>query len=117
MAVASPRHRFSLPHSTRAHSGSARRRLATARVVVDGAGGVVGAHVGNDACRTTKGDQMNSNFTALDASLNRAEFRWKWLRCLKYSSILGILLCLVLGLFGAAILSGQITSRSLAVAI
>jgi len=37
---------------------------------------------------------MSSRFLVVEASLNRAEFRWKWLQFLQYSGILGTLLCL-----------------------
>jgi hypothetical protein len=60
---------------------------------------------------------INSQLTVLEVSLNRAEFRWKWLRFLKASSVLGILLCLAFGVLGALILSGRIKSHSLASAI
>jgi hypothetical protein len=49
---------------------------------------------------------MKSRFTAIEATLNRVEFRWKWLRLLKFTGILGILVCLALLAFAEAILSG-----------
>ena len=49
---------------------------------------------------------MNFRFTPVEIMLSRAEFRWKWLRLLKFTGMLGILLCLVLLAFGEAILSG-----------
>src|ERR1043166_5067766 len=57
---------------------------------------------------------MNFRFTVVDSSLNRAEFRWKWLRFLKHSFVLGIILCGGFLLLGAAILSGHLTNRSMA---
>lgn len=59
---------------------------------------------------------MSYRFTAVETSLNRAEFRWKWLRFLRRSFILGAVICALLLLFGAAILSGRVASKSLAVA-
>ncbi len=60
---------------------------------------------------------MNFRFTVLETSLNRAEFRWKWLRFIQYSSVLGLVLCgLLLGL-GLSIWAGWLTSRSLAYAV
>jgi len=59
----------------------------------------------------------NSQFPVLEASLNRAEFRWKWLRFLKCTSILGVLFCLIFVLFGAAIVFGGIRSHSLVIGI
>jgi hypothetical protein len=57
---------------------------------------------------------MNFRFTVVETSLNRAEFRWKWLRLLQYSFILGALLSLLVLGFGGAILAGWVTSKSLA---
>ena len=51
---------------------------------------------------------MNFRFTIVETVLNRAEFRWKWLRFLRYSLMLGILLGL-LGLgFGGVVLKGWV---------
>jgi hypothetical protein len=49
---------------------------------------------------------MSFRFRAIETTLSRAEFRWKWLRLLKFTGMLGILVCLVLLAFGEAILSG-----------
>src|SRR5882672_7809475 len=57
---------------------------------------------------------MNFRFTAVETTLNRAEFRWKWLRLVQRSFALGALLCLAVLLFGGAILLGWVTSKSLA---
>src|SRR5207249_992192 len=58
---------------------------------------------------------MNFRFTIVETSLNRAEFRWKWLRFLQHSFTLGIIMCLVTLGFGVAVLSGWIVSKALAV--
>src|SRR5439155_13244014 len=57
---------------------------------------------------------MNFRFTVVETSLNRAEFRWKWLRFLQHTFTLGITLSLLALLFGVAILSGWVTSKALA---
>jgi hypothetical protein len=57
---------------------------------------------------------MSFRFTVVEMSLNRAEFRWKWLRFLQRSFVLGIVLCGLVLLLGAAILAGWITSKELA---
>ena len=36
---------------------------------------------------------MNFRFTIVETTLNRAEFRWKCLKFLRYSMILGTALC------------------------
>ena len=59
---------------------------------------------------------MNSRFTVVETSLNRAEFRWKWLRLIQHTALLGILLCFLTLGFGAAILSGWVTSKAAGVA-
>src|SRR5882672_8850804 len=60
---------------------------------------------------------MNFRFTAVETSLNRAEFRWKWLRFLELSSLIGGMGCLLASVIGVAILLGFITSKSLAATI
>jgi hypothetical protein len=57
---------------------------------------------------------MSSRFTVVETSLNRAEFRWKWLKFLQHSFVLGVILCLLVLLFGAAIILGWVTSKVLA---
>ena len=57
---------------------------------------------------------MSSRFLVVETSLNRAEFRWKWIRFLQYSALLGTLLCLPILFFGGAILCGWVTDKSLA---
>jgi hypothetical protein len=60
---------------------------------------------------------VNFRFTIVDSTLNRAEFRWKWLRFLKHSFFIGIVLCVAwLGL-EAAMLTGRLTSRPTATAV
>ena len=57
---------------------------------------------------------MNSRFTVVETSLNQAEFRWKWLKFLQHSFLLGGILCALVLLFGGAILYGWVTSKALA---
>jgi len=57
---------------------------------------------------------VNSRFMVVETSLNRAEFRWKWLNILKQSALLGTLLCLGVLLFGEAILCGWVSSKAVA---
>ena len=54
---------------------------------------------------------MSFRFTVVETSLNRAEFRWKWLKFLQHSFLLGVILCLLVLLFGAAIILGWVTSK------
>jgi hypothetical protein len=58
---------------------------------------------------------MNFRFTVVETSLNRAEFRWKWLRFLQYTAVLGIVLCTLALLFGGMMLAGWIASKGLAI--
>jgi len=60
---------------------------------------------------------MNSRFTIVEMSLNRAEFRWKWLKFLEHSFLLGGVLCLVVLLFGGAIVLGWVASKALATTV
>jgi len=60
---------------------------------------------------------MQFRFTTVETSLNRAEFRWKWLRFLQHTFALGIVLCLLTLSFVLAIISGWITSKSTAITI
>ncbi len=55
---------------------------------------------------------MNYRFTVVETSLNQAEFRWKWLRFLQHSAVLGIVLCALALAFGGAVLRGWITHQS-----
>jgi hypothetical protein len=57
---------------------------------------------------------MSFRFTVVETSLNQAEFRWKWLRFLQHSFLLGVILCLLVLLFGGAVILGWVTSTSLA---
>jgi hypothetical protein len=59
---------------------------------------------------------MSSRFTVVETSLNQAEFRWKWLRFLQHSFLLGSILCLLVLLFGGAVIVGWVTSKALATA-
>ncbi len=59
---------------------------------------------------------MDFRFTIVETSLNRAEFRWKWLRFLQHTFTLGIVLCLLALVFGVAMLNGWVTSRAWAIA-
>ncbi|HWX21075.1 MAG TPA: hypothetical protein VN578_14335 [Candidatus Binatia bacterium] len=58
---------------------------------------------------------MNFRFTVVETSLNRVEFRWKWLRLLQHSALLGIVLCVLALVFGIAMLSGWVTSRTVGI--
>jgi hypothetical protein len=60
---------------------------------------------------------MQFRFTTVETSLNRAEFRWKWLRFLQHTFVLGIVLCLLSLLVGLAIVGGWITSKTAAITI
>jgi len=60
---------------------------------------------------------MKFRFAIVEKSLGRAEFRWKWLRFLRYSFLLGGILCLLAILFAAAIHNGMIVSKPAAIAI
>src|SRR5215468_11151612 len=60
---------------------------------------------------------MQFRFTTVETSLNRAEFRWKWLRFLQHTFALGIVLCLLTLSFALAIIGGWITSKSVAITI
>src|SRR5580765_1661061 len=60
---------------------------------------------------------MNFRFTIVETSLNRAEFRWKWLRFLQHSFTLGAIVSLLLLLVEAAITAGWITNKSLAITL
>lgn len=59
---------------------------------------------------------MSYRFIAVETSLNRAEFRWKWLRFLRRTFVLGAVICALLLLFAAAVLSDRVCSKSLALA-
>ena len=60
---------------------------------------------------------MNFRFTVVERSLNRAEFRWKWLRFWRYSFILGALGCLLFLGVGAAIHLGWLTNKALVITL
>jgi len=60
---------------------------------------------------------MQFRFTTVETSLNRAEFRWKWLRFLQYTFALGMVLCLLTLSLALAIIGGWITSKSTAITI
>ena len=90
------------------------RHLATALVVVDGDGRLGGVDAGDGVGRDETGARMNFRFTVVETSLNRAEFRWKWLRFLQHSFLLGVILCALVLLFGGAIILGWVTSKALA---
>ena len=57
---------------------------------------------------------MNYRFTVVETSLNQAEFRWKWLRFLQHSFLLGSILCALALLFAGGIIGGWVTSKALA---
>lgn len=60
---------------------------------------------------------MQFRFTIVETSLNRAEFRWKWLRFLQHTFTLGIVLCSLTLLLAVSILNDWLTNRTLAVAL
>jgi hypothetical protein len=60
---------------------------------------------------------MQFRFTIVETSLNRAEFRWKWLRFLQHTFTLGIVLCSLILLFAVSIIAGYVTSKTLAVTL
>jgi hypothetical protein len=57
---------------------------------------------------------MRNQYAVVETSLNRAEFRWKWLKFLQHSFLLGCIDCALLLLFAGAIIVGWVTSKSLA---
>ena len=57
---------------------------------------------------------MNFRFTVVETSLNRAEFRWKWLKFLEHTFLLGIIACGLVLFLGAAIIFGGVTNKALA---
>src|SRR6266403_56439 len=56
---------------------------------------------------------MNSRFTIVETSLNRAEFRWKWLRFVQHTFALGTVLSLLVLLAGVGMLCGWVTDKFL----
>lgn len=58
---------------------------------------------------------MNYRFTVVEMVLNRAEFRWKWLRILRHSFALGSVLCVLFLLAGVAMALGYLTKTGAAV--
>src|SRR5438445_7638657 len=67
--------------------------------------------------RYARGVRMNFGFTIVETSLNRAEFRWKWLRFWQRSFALGTVLSLLMLFFGGAILLGFVTSKLVGLAV
>ena len=57
---------------------------------------------------------MSFRYTVVETSLNRAEFRWKWLKFLQHSFLLGSILCALVLLFAGGIIGGWVTSKALA---
>ncbi|MCX6927978.1 MAG: hypothetical protein NT154_32930, partial [Verrucomicrobia bacterium] len=57
---------------------------------------------------------MRFRFTVVETSLNRAEFRWKWLKFLQHTFLLAGILCGLVLLFGVGMISGWVTSKGLA---
>jgi hypothetical protein len=55
---------------------------------------------------------LSFRYSSVGSSLNRAGFRWQWLRLLRGSLVLGSVLCLWLLLLGLAILGGWVQSRA-----
>ncbi len=60
--------------------------------------------------------RVNYRTTAIEASLNRSEFRWKGLRLLQHSFMLGSVLSALALAFGGVILLGWVTSRTAGIA-
>src|SRR6266567_3665719 len=60
---------------------------------------------------------MNFRFTAVETSLNRVEFRWKWLRFIELSCLVWGTASFLALLFGLAMLKGFISSKPLAATI
>jgi hypothetical protein len=58
--------------------------------------------------------RMNFRFTVVETSLNRAEFRWKGLKLLEQSFRFGSVLCVLVLLFGVAMIKGWVSSKSVA---
>ena len=58
---------------------------------------------------------MSFRFTVVETSLNRAEFRWKWLNFLQHSFVLGAILCLLFLILGGAVIAGLLTSKALGI--
>src|SRR5437764_11917423 len=58
--------------------------------------------------------RLHSGYTIVETSLNRAEFRWKWLLFWQRTFGLGIVLSALLLLFGSAILAGWVISKTAA---
>ena len=59
---------------------------------------------------------MNLSNTVMERTLNRTEFRWKWLRFLRWTFGLGYAICLALLMVGAGVVWGVLTNRALVVA-
>ena len=55
---------------------------------------------------------MNRQQTTVNGSLLRARARWKWLRFVRHTCVLGILVCALLVAIGAAVLHGWISVQS-----
>ena len=60
---------------------------------------------------------MNYRFVITEKMLSRAQSRWKWLRFLQHSFILGIILCLLGLLFVAAVHRGWLVEKTAAIAL
>ena len=60
---------------------------------------------------------MSSRFTIVETTLNRAELRWKWLRFVRLSSMLGGITALVFLALGLGLRWEWITSKSTATAL
>ena len=55
---------------------------------------------------------MNFRFTVVETSLNRAEFRWKWLKFLRHTFVLGIAVCGALCLLAGLVVTGMVGSKT-----
>ncbi len=59
---------------------------------------------------------MNTRFAAVEAKLNRAEFRWKWYKFLRWSFVFGSVVALAVLLFGVAMIRGAVSDEVVALA-
>src|SRR5262245_33746324 len=59
---------------------------------------------------------MIRRYTVVETSLNRVEFRWKWLRFLQRTFALGSVLVSLVLMLGVSILLGWVTDKALVIA-
>jgi hypothetical protein len=112
MATAANSQRPARSSRTCAGQDFACRSLATTLVVVDDDIRFGGVGARNDPGGIQESADMSNRFSILEKSLGRARFRWKWLKAVQGSLVLGTVVCLLVLLFGAAMLAGVISSRT-----